>query len=431
MTRKPNRAVLGLLWGDEGKAKIIDLLGKYANMIVRFQGGANAGHTVMVNDHKTVLHQIPCGILRKDTLCILGAGMVVNLKELFEEIAMLKQNGVDITDRLYMSPRTHIVTPLGKTIEKLMEKENKIGTTLRGIGPTYSEKALRTGFRAGDIVHNKDFPDMLKKQYKRIKNMVNATDGIDMPEYSHVLESVYSYRKELAKLVRPCYNLVNEAMQKGIGVLFEGAQGSMLDIDWGTYPFVTSSNTTIGGLVSGAGVDPRMLDQVIGVTKVFTTRVGDGPFPTEMPEKQAKHLRGTGDKPWDEFGATTGRPRRIGWLDGIVLRYAVTINGVDALAVTKMDTLDGLDEIKICRSYWVDGEITEDFPATIKQLEMTRPIYDTLPGWTDETRGITKFSDLPENARKFVKHIEEITGIPVILVSTGPNRAETIVVHHK
>ncbi len=430
MSRKPNRAVLGLLWGDEGKAKIIDLLGKYANMIVRFQGGANAGHTVMIKNTKTVLHQIPVGIMRENTTCILGAGMAIDLPGLFDEIKMLENSGIDLFDRLFISPRAHLVTPITRKIEEALESKNRIGTTLKGIGPTYSEKALRTGLRVGDLVRNRHFKDLVKKQYDIHKPVIQKVYGLEMPSLDEVVDYVMIYRDQLKELVKPCLFLVNDALKDGTGVLFEGAQGSMLDIDWGTYPYVTSSNTTLGGIITGAGVDARKIDQVIGVVKTFTTRVGDGPFPTEMPPQQATDLRGSGENPWDEFGATTGRPRRIGWLDGVVLKHSITINGVDALALTKMDSLDGLPEIKVCHSYWMDGFITDSMPATITELAEARPIYETLPGWTENTRGITSFSELPENARNFVLYIEKMVRKPIILVSTGPNRSETIVIKH-
>ena len=430
MSRKPNRAVLGLLWGDEGKAKIIDLLGKYAEMIVRFQGGANAGHTVMIKDKKTVLHQIPVGIMHDNTICVLGAGMVIDLEGFFQEIKMLEESGINVRDRLFISPRAHLVSTITKKIEQGFEKKNPIGTTCKGIGPTYSEKALRTGLRIGDLVRNRHFDDLVKKQYEIYQPILKEIYEIDLPPFAEVLSDLLKYRNKLKNIVKPCLTMVNNAVRDGDGVLFEGAQGSMLDIDWGTYPYVTSSNTTMGGIVSGSGIDPRKIDQVIGVIKTFTTRVGDGPFPTEMPQKQAALLRGTGENPWDEFGATTGRPRRIGWLDAVVIKHAITISGVDALAITKVDTLDGMEEIKICRSYWVDGFISDEMPPTVVEFAEARPIYDTLPGWSENTRGITKFSDLPENAQNFIKHIETLVEKPIMIVSTGPNRSETIVVKH-
>jgi len=395
-------------------------------MIVRFQGGANAGHTVMIDNKKYVLHQVPVGILRDDMICVLGAGMVIDPQGLVNELKMLNDLGIDYRGRLFISSRAHIITPLCKIIEQFMEKNHKIGTTFKGIGSTYSEKALRTGLRAGDLI-NDNWIEFLRSRYNDLLPIVKDVYDMPMPTFEETIEPIISTRDNILPVIESVVPRIKAAMAQGVGVLFEGAQGTMLDIDWGTYPFVTSSNTTIGGVASGSGINPRKIDQVVGIIKAFTSRVGDGPFPTELPEEQAAPLRGTGSNPWDEYGSTTGRPRRIGWLDAVVLRFADDINGVDALAITKIDALDGIKELKVCRDYLLNGEILKTMPATVAELEKVEPIYDTLPGWSANTRGITNFDDLPQEAKAYIAHIEKLSGIPIKIISTGPNRSETII----
>lgn len=432
MDKKLNRLVLGLLWGDEGKAKIVDIFAGSANVIVRFQGGSNAGHTVVVDDKKFILHQIPAGILHSGKVCILGAGMVVDIPKLFEEIRELREAGVAVAERLFISSRAHIVTKLGKLLEGAIERSQNIGTTKRGIGTTYAEKVLRTGLRMGDLMEGKDYiAELLEKRYEDIASILLKVYNIEPPKLDDVIDPLFENIRVLRQMVKPVMPMLNDYIADGVGVLFEGAQGTMLDIDWGTYPYVTSSNTTIAGLAAGAGVNPRKIHQVIGVVKAFTTRVGEGPFPTEIEGALADEIRGTGENQWDEFGSTTGRPRRIGWLDVVALHHAVVLNGVDAIALTKLDALDGLSEVKLCRSYWSDGDITFDMPASVPQLRQARPIYDTFPGWKGPTRGKKRYKELPDGARQFVERLEELLEIPVLLISTGPARDETIIRRRK
>lgn len=421
------RIVLGTQWGDEGKGKIVDLLTEDADVVVRYQGGANAGHTVKIDDQTFILHLIPTGILHPDKTCLMGNGVVVDLDQFFTEIKELEGKGISIKKRLLLSDGAHLVMPYHKALEKLNEKkkgDQRIGTTLRGIGPAVLDKVGRTGIRAADLVNEEVFAKRLELNFK-IKSSYLKELG---------QEKVESLKEESRKLltlkdkVEP--HLVNSSVflnrqiKEKKNILFESAQGTLLDVDFGTYPYVTSSHPTAGGACIGSGVGPTLIDEVIGVVKAYTTRVGDGPFPTELKDKTGELLRKSGD----EFGATTGRPRRCGWLDLVILRHSVRVNGIDKLAITKLDVLDDFDPIRVCMGYQRKGKEIDEFPADLDTLSNCEPVYQDLPGWRKTTNGLTDYKDLPDNAKKYLDFIEENLLVPIYLVSTGSKRDQTIFV---
>ncbi len=421
------RIVLGTQWGDEGKGKIVDLLTREVDVVVRYQGGANAGHTVKIDDQTFILHLIPTGILHPDKTCLMGNGVVVDLDQFFTEIEELEGKGISIKKRLLLSDGAHLVMPYHKALEKLNEKkkgEQRIGTTLRGIGPAVLDKVGRTGIRAVDLVNEEVFAKRLELNFK-IKSSYLKELG---------QEKVESLKQESRKLltlkdkVEP--HLVNSSVflnrqiKEKKNILFESAQGTLLDVDFGTYPYVTSSHPTAGGACIGSGVGPTLIDEVIGVVKAYTTRVGDGPFPTELKDKTGELLRKSGD----EFGATTGRPRRCGWLDLVILRHSVRVNGVDKLAITKLDVLDDFDPIRVCMGYQYKGKEIDEFPADLDTLSNCEPVYQELPGWKKNTKGLTDYKHLPDNAKRYLDFIEENLLVPIYLVSTGSKRDQTIFV---
>ncbi|MGD8922496.1 MAG: adenylosuccinate synthase [Candidatus Zixiibacteriota bacterium] len=419
-----NRVVVGCQWGDEGKGKIVDLLAAEADIIARFQGGANAGHTIRVDHRKYILHLIPAGIIQPGKICCIGNGVVLDPFTFREELDFVTSQGIDYTSRMFISPATNLVLPYHKLIDAV-EEENRgtksIGTTQRGIGPAYVDKVARHGIRVVDLFN----PERLKKrlEYHRVikaRYIEGSSDeraDIDRT-YNDLLAMVDLFKPMVVDISRLLYN----AHREGKAILFEGAQGCMLDVDLGTYPFATSSNTTTGGALTGLGVGPKMIDEVVGVVKAYTTRVGAGPFPTELVDECGERLRQTGD----EFGATTGRPRRCGWLDLVSLRHAVRINGVDSIAITKLDVLDELDEIKVCTHYELNGEKLSEVPLDLAELFHVKPVYITLPGWKADTTGTTFFDDLPEKARRYLNYIADDLGVKICLVSTGARREETI-----
>ncbi|MEQ8173852.1 MAG: adenylosuccinate synthase [Syntrophomonadaceae bacterium] len=415
--------LVGAQWGDEGKGKVTDFLAQQADLVVRYQGGSNAGHTVEVVDEKFMLHLIPSGILYPKTICVIGNGVVIDLGKLLEELDGLAKRGVD-TDHLRISLRAPVVLPYHKKIDELEDRNKKIGTTKRGIGPAYADKINRVGFRLGDfITGGEQFKETFKAQvaYKnRIIEEIYGEQGFEAQElYDQVMEQIETLRKYTADTSLLVYNAIKE----GKKVLFEGAQGTLLDIDHGTYPYVTSSNPTAGGACIGVGVGPTSIDQVLGVVKAYTTRVGEGPFPTELTCEIGQALREKGA----EFGTTTGRPRRCGWLDTVILRYAVRVNGLTSIAITKMDVLDQFDTIKICTAYSYKGELIYDFPENLSVLQECEPVYIEMPGWKQDISHITSFADLPENTRNYINKIEELSGIKQSIVAVGPNRVQTIV----
>ncbi len=421
-----NKVIVGCQWGDEGKGKIVDLLASDADFIARFQGGANAGHTIVVDDTKYILHLIPSGIIQPGKICLIGNGVVLDPFTFIEELDFLTEKGIDYKDRLFVSPACNLVLPYHKLVEAVEEKSRgtfSIETTKRGIGPAYVDKVARNGIRVADMFE----PERLKRRLEYQKVIKDKyLSGSDDERAD--LERTYD---ELMKLV-PLFKTLaidvslrlHEAVKQGKTILYEGAQGSMLDVDLGTYPFATSSNTTVGGALTGLGIGPKMIDEVVGIVKAYTTRVGAGPFPTELVDDIGEKLRTQGD----EFGATTGRPRRCGWLDLVSLRHVVRINGVDCVAITKLDVLDELPEIKVCTAYEHNGDTWGEVPLDLAELSHVKPVYKSLPGWMADTTGTTKFGDLPENARNYLNYIADDLGVKISVVSTGAKRKETIVV---
>ena len=416
--------LIGSQWGDEGKGKIIDVLTANANWVVRYQGGNNAGHTVEVGDQKYVLHLTPSGILREECKCVIGNGLVVDIIGLMVELKALVERGIRLDNRLFISDRAHMVLQYHKEIDGAKEgslgDEKKIGTTKRGIGPAYMDKADRIGLRLGDILES-DFLDRVKTQAKT-KNTILVSMGASPVNIDEMLVQV----KEAADYLRPficdTIPLLHEAVQNNDNILFEGAQGVMLDVDFGTYPFVTSSNTGAGGAPSGSGIPPNAIDRVVGIVKAYTTRVGGGPFPTELLDEMGEHIATVGN----EFGATTGRPRRCGWFDGVVARYSAMIGGINQWALMKLDVLDAVETIKVCVAYECDGERIDSVPASIRKLERCTPIYEEFKGWNTPTTECTTWDELPEQAQKYIEYLEELTGVKVGILSVGPKRSSTL-----
>jgi adenylosuccinate synthase len=416
-----NLAVLGAQWGDEGKGKIVDLLTPRFDIVARYQGGHNAGHTVYVNGTKFVLRLIPSGILHPDVVCVIGNGVVVDPQALFSELDELTRNGINVKNRLFVSDKAHLILPYHRDLDLLSEArrgERKIGTTSRGIGPAYEDKIGRRGIRAGDLAD----PSGLEQNVRANVEARNRLVQDSHMEWQPVLQQLLESGTRLLPIVRDISLMLAEAMRAGQSILFEGAQGTLLDIDHGTYPYVTSSNASIGGVCTGLGVGPRAINGVLGVVKAYTTRVGEGPLPTELTGEMGNRLRDSGN----EYGAVTGRPRRCGWYDAVAVRYGVRINGLDALALTKLDVLDGLERIEICTAYRCGSRTLTEFPSDLSQLAACEPIYESMPGWDTPTRGARRFSDLPENARRYIARLEQVSGVPAAIVSTGSDREDTI-----
>lgn len=421
----PNTILVGAQWGDEGKGKVIDVLTSQADVVVRFQGGSNAGHTVIAEGKKYVLHLIPSGILHPGKQCVIGNGVVMDPLDLLKELDELREQGIDTEGRIYISDRTHMVMQWHRALdaadEKLRPEDKKIGTTGRGIGPAYGAKMNRCGFRVGDM----HCPDFLVHVRAAVKEANKILVSMKAPELD-VEEMVTTYRsvaEKLKKFTTDSVSFINNADQEGKSILLEGAQGTMLDIDFGTYPFVTSSNPTAGGACTGSGLSPRKIDRVVGVIKCYITRVGAGPFPTECHGEMGERLRVNGG----EYGATTGRPRRCGWFDAVVGRYAHMVNGIDFWAMTKLDVLDDLEYIKICTAYESDtGERYEVFPADLSVLERCKPVYEEMPGWLTKTSAITRYEDLPLKARLYVERLIELIGGQLGILSVGPARESTL-----
>src|SRR5687768_12012542 len=417
-----NIAVLGAQWGDEGKGKIVDLLTPNFSIVARYQGGHNAGHTVYANGRKFVLRLLPSGILHAGITCVIGNGLVVDPQALFAEIDELARAGIDAGDRLVISDKAHLILPYHRELDLLSEArrgERRIGTTSRGIGPAYEDKIARRGVRVGDLANTDSLAEAVQ-QNVAARNRLIAESTMD---YRQVLAELKSAWTRMAPWVTDVSLFLARAREAGRSIMFEGAQGTLLDIDHGTYPYVTSSNATIGGVCTGLGVGANAIDGVLGVAKAYTTRVGEGPLPTELNDAIGQRLRETGM----EFGASTGRPRRCGWYDAVAVRYAVRVNGIDALAVTKLDVLDGLEEIKICTSYTCNGASVQEFPSDLGQLASCLPVYESIEGWTEPTKGVRRFADLPAGARRYIARLEDVTGVPAGIVSTGSDRDDTIV----
>jgi len=420
-----NTIIVGTQWGDEGKGKIIDVLARRADIIVRFQGGNNAGHTVVVNKRQFILHLIPSGVLHKGKVCVIGNGVVVDPKVLLEEIKHLKRRGIDIGDNLKISERAHLIFPYHRITDRLRETKkgrHKIGTTGRGIGPCYADKVNRSGIRLVDLLDKDTFREKLKAALAEKNEIFRKIYRHPGFTFKQIFEEYSGYAQKIKKYAFDCSEFLNEAIKKGKRILFEGAQGTFLDVDFGTYPYVTSSNTTAGGASIGTGISPTHIDRIIGVAKAYTTRVGSGPFPTQFSSKLMDEIRRKGK----EFGATTGRPRRCGWFDAVLVRRAVTLNHFTDIALTKLDVLDGLREIKICTAYKYGNKIYRNFPASIKILENCKPIYESHPGWSQDLSAIKRFKDLPLNARRYIKRLEELLQTKVTMVSVGSQREQII-----
>jgi adenylosuccinate synthase len=417
-----NIAVLGAQWGDEGKGKIVDLLTRHFSIVARYQGGHNAGHTVYAGGRKFVLRLLPSGILHDGITCVIGNGLVVDPQALFAEIDELARAGIDVGDRLVISDKAHLILPYHRELDLLSEArrgERRIGTTSRGIGPAYEDKIARRGVRVGDLANTDSLAEAVQ-QNVAARNRLIAESTMD---WRQVLAELKASWTRMAPWVADVSLFLARAREAGRSIMFEGAQGTLLDIDHGTYPYVTSSNATIGGALTGLGIGPKAIDGVLGVAKAYTTRVGEGPLPTELTGALGNRLRESGQ----EFGAVTGRPRRCGWYDAVAVRYAVRVNGLDALALTKLDVLDGLDELQVCTAYRCRGATLTEMPGDLAQLAACEPVYETLPGWTAASAGVRDFDRLPREARAYIARLEEITGVPAAIVSTGSAREDTIV----
>ena len=417
--------LLGAQWGDEGKGKITDFLAEQATTIVRYQGGNNAGHTVVVGDEEFKLRLIPSGILYPGKTCVIGNGVVIDPKVMLSEIAYLEDKGVD-TSNLRVSTRAHVIMPYHiaiDTLEEASKGNNKIGTTKNGIGPCYMDKYARVGIRIADLMDKEVFAEQLKINLEAKNNMIVKLYGGEPFDYDEVFNQYCEYADQIRKYVTDTSVLVSEAMKRGEKVVFEGAQGTLLDIDHGTYPFVTSSNPIASYACVGAGIGPTNIQNVLGIIKAYTTRVGEGPFPTELFDETGETLQRLGH----EFGTVTGRTRRCGWIDLVMLNYAIRLSGITEFALMKLDVLDTLDTVKICTHYECNGEKVVNFPTSLKTLAQCKPVYEEMPGWKCDTSGCKHFNDLPENARRYVKRLEALTGVKIKIVAVGPRRDQTII----
>lgn len=425
-----NVVVLGTQWGDEGKGKVVDLLTDRAKYVVRYQGGHNAGHTLVIDGEKTVLHLIPSGILRSNVTCIIGNGVVLSPDALMKEITMLEERGVPVRERLKISEACPLILPYHVALDVAREKargSKAIGTTGRGIGPAYEDKVSRRGLRVGDLFNPEDFAAKLKEVLDIHNFTLTQYYGEEAVDFDTTLQNALAVADILKAMVVDVTDELDKAHKAGLPIMFEGAQGTLLDIDHGTYPYVTSSNTTVGGVATGAGFGPLRLDYVLGIVKAYTTRVGSGPFPTELGCDVGEHLGVKGH----EFGATTGRKRRTGWFDAVAMKRAVQINSITGFCLTKLDVLDGLETLQICVGYKdADGNVKDVPPMAADGYDLVTPVYEEMPGWTDNTFGVTKYEDLPQAAKNYIMRLEKLTGVPVDIISTGPDRNETIVMRH-
>jgi adenylosuccinate synthase len=424
-----NVVIIGTQWGDEGKGKLVDLLTDQVEAVVRFQGGHNAGHTLVIQGEKTVLHLIPSGILRENVLCMIGNGVVLSPNALMEEIEFLEKAGISVRNRLLISEACTLILPVHVAIDQARERARggkAIGTTGRGIGPAYEDKVGRRGLRAGDLLNTETFAEKLKELVEYHNFMLTNYYKADAVNYEQTLDEAL----RLGEQIKPMLADVSEELYKyqaqGKNLLFEGAQGALLDIDHGTFPYVTSSSTTAGGAATGSGIGPLDLDYVLGITKAYSTRVGNGPFPSELDDENGDYLGTKGH----EFGATTGRKRRTGWFDAVAMRKSAKLNSLSGICLTKLDVLDGLEKIGICTAYRLNGEVTETAPLGADQYEQCQAIIEEMPGWTQKTAGVIDYNELPDNAKAYIKRIEELVGVKVTIVSTGPDRDETIILEH-
>lgn len=415
--------VVGTQWGDEGKGKITDFLAEKADVVARYQGGNNAGHTILIQNKKYKLTMIPSGIFNENKVCVIGNGMVINPAALVEELQYIRDNGFS-TDNLRISDRAHVIMPYHLVLDALEEDrkaDNKIGTTRKGIGPCYMDKAARNGIRIADLMDPEEFTAKTKRLVAEKNQMIQQVYGGETLNADEIIADYLKLAEELRPLVTDTSVVLNDAIDAGSKVLFEGAQGVMLDIDQGTYPFVTSSNPSAGGVCIGSGVGPSKIRQVIGVAKAYTTRVGDGPFPTELHDDLGQWIRDKGH----EYGTVTGRPRRVGWFDSVVVRHARRVSGITGLSLNSLDVLSGLETVKICTAYNYRGQLIEHYPANLKMLAECEAVYEELPGWSEDITGAKTLADLPENTRRYVQRVSELTGIPIAIFSVGRNREQT------
>ena len=415
--------VVGTQWGDEGKGKITDFLSANAEVIARYQGGDNAGHTIVIDGKKFKLHLIPSGIFFPEKISVIGNGVVINPKSLVKELAYLHEEGVT-TDSLRISDRAHVILPYHIELDRLQEEskgDNKIGTTIKGIGPAYMDKAARVGIRIADLLDRDVFAERLRINLEEKNRQFTKLYDAEALSFDDIFEEYYEYGQQIKQYVTDTSVILNDALDNGKRVLFEGAQGVMLDIDQGTYPFVTSSNPVAGGVTIGSGVGPSKIDKVVGVCKAYTSRVGDGPFPTELFDEVGDRIREVGH----EYGTTTGRPRRVGWVDSVVMRHSRRVSGITNLSLNSIDVLSGLDKVKICVAYDLDGERIDHYPASLEQLKRCKPIYEELPGWSEDITGVRHLDELPENARNYVRRVGELVGVRISTFSVGPDRDQT------
>jgi adenylosuccinate synthase len=420
-----NTCVIGLQWGDEGKGKIIDILAKDYDIIVRYQGGGNAGHTLIIDDEKFIFHLIPSGILHPDKKCVIGNGIVFDPRLFLDEVAGLSKRNINVNRNLFVSDRAHVVFPYHKKLDLLIEKQkgnSMIGTTGRGIGPCYTDKIARDGIRVAELLHKEHFKEKLKKTVEE-KNRLFVDLYKDEPvSWEEIYEEYCVYAEKISPFVCDTVDLMAKAIEDNKKILFEGAQGALLDVDFGTYPYTTSSNASAGGVSPGIGVSPKQIHDIIGITKAYATRVGSGPFPTEIDGEQGEHIRKKGG----EFGSTTGRPRRCGWFDAVAIRHSVRISGVDSLIVTKLDVLDDQETIRICTGYKSYEKVYNNFPADLDVLENCEPVYEEISGWLEDTSNVRDVKDLPGKAMDYIRKIEEIIGLKVKMVSVGPERLQIV-----
>jgi adenylosuccinate synthase len=421
--------VVGIQWGDEGKGKIVDLLTERAAAVVRFQGGHNAGHTLIIGGEKTVLHLIPSGILREGVSCVIGNGVVLHLPSLLQEIDRLESRGIGVTSRLRLSMACPLILPTHIDLDRAREAargRDPIGTTGRGIGPAYEDKVARRALRVSDLFDPARFAERLTSAMDLHNFLLDRYYGAATVDCARTLDEWLGHAERIKPIAGDTARFLDQQRRAGANLLFEGAQGTLLDVDHGTYPYVTSSNTTAAFAATGTGLGPGVFDYILGIVKAYTTRVGSGPFPTELFDDMGRHLARVGA----EFGSTTGRPRRCGWFDAVAARRAVLHNGITGLCVTKLDVLDGLDRIKICVGYRLDGKVVDDTPVLVDRFAACEPVYEEMPGWRASTLGVTAFDALPDQARSYLQRIEQILGVPVDIVSTGPDRAQNIIRRH-
>ena len=414
--------LVGSQWGDEGKGKIVDILSEKYDIVTRYQGGANAGHTVEIDDKQFILHLIPSGILRKNVICVIGNGVVIDPTALLDEIALLEKNNIKVDGRLFISHNAHLIMPYHKLLDSISEQgNNKIGTTGRGIGPCYIDKFARKGIKIVDLLNKKVLEEKIRKNLEeknKLLKKIYDNKGLDVEE---IIEKYLAFDKAIDKYIKDVPTFLNEAIDHGKSILLEGAQGALLDVDHGTYPFVTSSSPTSGGACTGTGIPPTKINNVIGIVKAYTTRVGNGPFPTELLDDDGEKLRKIGS----EYGATTGRPRRCGWFDAPLVKYSAMINGIDSVAVTKLDVLSSFDEIKVCTGYKIDGKVIKSYLTDVDRLSQAVPVYESIPGWNTDISKCLSFKELPDKTKNYLNFISTKAGIKIDIISVGPKRKQT------